>query len=455
LFDSKLVRNSPMRNDIEQSLATSQQTAPHRGRFYPRIPVAFALCAIGMLMVLPGFAAPAPHVIAGAVASSAAALKQKIIANDGAVGDGLGYSVALNGNIAVVGAPYATIGENEVQGAVYVFQYVSGNWLQVQKLSASDGAAYDEFGTGVAFDGTTVLVGAPDAAVNGNAAQGAVYVFTEAGGTWSQTQKLLATNGAANSEFGDAVAVRGDTALIGAIQLLHGPGAAYIFTHSGGTWSQAQELTAENGSGTFGDAVALGDNTALIGAQQTDVGGALDRGAAFVFTNQDGTWTQAAELDASDGARFDSLGCSVALSGTTALVGASGATVNGSQQGAAYIFTESSGTWTQAQKLTANDAQYLDGFGSSVALSTTEALIGTPQYYSDGNGKAYVFTMSNNTWTQTTTVVAIDRGADAEFGWSVALDNSDILIGAWGATVNGNAGQGAAYTSLSLSARRP
>jgi hypothetical protein len=241
------------------------------------------------------------------------------------------------------------------------------------------------------------------------------------------------------------VSIQGDTSLIGAIQLLHGPGAAYIFVNSAGTWTQAAKLTASGGSGAFGDAVRLDGNNALIGAQLTGVGGNMDQGAAFVFTNQGGTWSQSGVLVASDGGRFDSLGSSVALEGSTALVGAPGATVNGAQRGAAYIFTESNGSWNQAQKLTASDGEDLDDFGSSVALSGETALIGAAQYYSDGTGKVYVFGESNNTWTQETELLASDGSADDEFGWSAALDGSNALIGAWGATIDNNIGQGAAY----------
>jgi hypothetical protein len=372
-------------------------------------------------------------------------LEQKVTANDGAAGDSFGYSVALDGTTAVVGAQAATVGGNLYQGAAYVFTETDGTWSETQKLTASDGAAYDNFGNGVALSGTTVIVGAPDATVNGNVAQGAAYVFAQSGGSWGQTQKLLAADGAASNEFGTSVAVQGDTALIGAIQLLHGPGAAYVFTNSGGTWSQAAKLTATGGSDTFGDAVGLDGNNALVGAQETDVGGHFRQGAAFVFTNQGGTWSQSAVLIASDGAMFDSLGASVALEGSTALVGAPGATVNGGQEGASYVFTESGGSWSQAQKLTASDGQDLDGFGSSVALSGTTALIGADQYSSDGTGKVYVFTESNNTWTQGIELLASDGAAGDNFGWRVALDGSTALIGAWGAAVNGNMGQGAAY----------
>lgn len=372
-------------------------------------------------------------------------LEQKVTASDGAASDSFGYSVALDGITAVVGAQAATVGDNLSQGAAYVFTRTNGVWTEVEKLTASDGAAYDSFGNGVALSGATVIVGAPNASVNGNTAQGAAYVFTQSGGNWNQTQKLLAADGAASNEFGTSVSIQGDTALIGAIQLLHGPGAAYIFGNSTGTWTQTAKLTASGGSGAFGDAVRLDGNNALIGAQLTGVGGNMDQGAAFVFTNQGGAWSQSGILVASDGGRFDSLGSSVALEGSTALVGAPGATVNEAQRGAAYIFTESDGNWNQTQKLTASDGEDLDDFGSSVALSGERALIGAAQYYSDGTGKMYVFRQSNNTWTQQSELLASDSSADDEFGWSAALDGSTALIGAWGATINGNVGQGAAY----------
>lgn len=372
-------------------------------------------------------------------------LEQKVTASDGATSDSFGYSVALDGTTAAVGAQAATVGDNIGQGAAYVFTRTNGVWTEAEKLTASDGAAYDSFGNGVALSGTTVIVGAPNASVNGNTGQGAAYVFTQSGGNWSQTQKLLATDGAASNEFGTSVSVQGDTALIGAIQLLHGPGAAYIFVNSAGTWTQTAKLTASGGSGAFGDAVRLDGNNALIGAQLTGVGGNMDQGAAFVFTNQGGTWNQSGVLVANDGGRFDSLGSSVALEGSTALVGAPGATVNGAQRGAAYIFTESNGGWNQAQKLTASDGEDLDDFGSSVALSGETALIGAAQYYSDGTGKMYVFRHSNNTWTQDTELLASDGSTDDEFGWAAALDGSTALIGAWGATIHDNIGQGAAY----------
>src|SRR5438046_6090849 len=123
---------------------------------------------------------------------------------------------ALDGNTLVVGANGATVGGNAAQGAVYVFTESNGTWTQTQKLTANDGAAYDNFGLSVALKGSTILVGSPRAAIGANAGQGALYVFTESNGTWRQTQKLTASAGATNDSFGESVALEDSTALIGA-----------------------------------------------------------------------------------------------------------------------------------------------------------------------------------------------------------------------------------------------
>ena len=217
-------------------------------------------------------------------------------------------------------------------------------YLQAQKLVASDAAAGDEFGLSVALsdDGNTTLIGAGNKTVNGRTQAGAAYVFVRPSGgtTWSQQQELTLPDAASNDGFGRSVALSGDgnTVLIGASnKTVNGQGyagAAYVFVRpSGGTtWSQQQELTASDtaSNGQFGRSVALsGDgNTALIGAPYKTVNGVDSAGAAYVFVRPSGgsAWTQQQKLTATDAARYDSFGTSVALSGegNTALIGASG-----------------------------------------------------------------------------------------------------------------------------------
>ncbi|MGH8428080.1 MAG: hypothetical protein ACRES7_08885 [Gammaproteobacteria bacterium] len=372
-------------------------------------------------------------------------LEQKVTVSDGAAYDSFGYSAALSGNTALVSA---------TGGAAYVFTESGGTWTQTAKLTASDGG--DGFGNSVAIDGTTALVGAWLATVNDYEYQGAVYVFTDSGGEWSQTAKLTASDAGVDDQwFGASAALSGTTALVGASgDTVNGnsiQGAAYVFTESGGTWTQTQKLTASDGAAqdSFGNSVALDGTTAVVGANETKVNGNYYQGAAYVFSEVGGTWTQAAKLTASDGAMGDEFGSSVALVGGTALVGAEVATVNGKHaQGAAYVFSEAGGTWTQTQKLIASDGVAGDEFGTSVALAGSTVLVGAFNATVNGNdyqGAAYVFSNSDGSWSQTQKFTAIDGAADDYFGSSVALAGTTALVGADGATVNSNVYQGAAY----------
>jgi hypothetical protein len=233
------------------------------------------------------------------------------------------------------------------QGAVYVFTQSNGTWTQSQKLTASDGAAYDNFGLSVALQGSIILVGSPHAAVGNNPAQGAVYVFTQSNGTWTQTQKLTASDGAANDSFGQSVAMSQSTALVGAynasVNGQSGQGAAYIFTNSNGTWGETQKLTASDGAANanFGNAVALEFTRALIGADVSTVGNNTSQGKAYFFGESNGAWSQSDTLIASDGATDDFFGAAVTLDGPTLLVSTPHPTIGvNTYQGAAYFYTQ-------------------------------------------------------------------------------------------------------------------
>jgi hypothetical protein len=390
--------------------------------------------------------------------------QQKLTASDGAVDDFFGTSVSLSsdGGTALIGASWWWSGAPG-QGAAYVFVNSGGTWSQQQKLTASDGAVGDTFGGSVSLsaDGGVALIGASWATVGGNAYQGAAYVFVVSGGTWSQQQKLTASDGAVDDDFGCWVSLSSDggTALIGADGDLSDntlQGAAYVFANSGGTWSQQQKLTASDGAAgdAFGGSVSLSShgNTALIGAYRATVGSNGEQGAAYVFVNSGGTWSQQQKLTASDGAYFDQFGNPVSLSsdGGTALIGAVNATIGGNQfEGAAYVFANSGGTWSQQQKLTASDGVAHLDFAMSVSLSSDggTALIGTDRTPVGDNeyvGAAYVFVNSGGTWSQQQKLMASDGAAGAGFGGSVSL-SSDGNTALIGASGVYVTSQGAAY----------
>ncbi len=270
----------------------------------------------------------------------------KLTASDGDNNDFFGLSVAISGDTAVAGAPFDNIDDRSDQGSVYVFTRSGTTWTEQQKLTASDGKANDRFGTSVAIDGDTVVGGAPGDGGIANA--GAAYVFTRSGTTWTEQQKLTASDGAANDLFGASVAIDGETAVVGAPFDDTGgtinQGAAYVFTRSGTDWTPQAKLTASDGAAgdQFGFSVSIEGETAVVGSPIARVGANLARGAAYVFTRAGTIWNDFQKLVASDGAIGDLFGFSVAIDGNTIVAGATRADGVRRDSGAAYVFTRCS-----------------------------------------------------------------------------------------------------------------
>ncbi|HET7506577.1 MAG TPA: hypothetical protein VFK02_36405 [Kofleriaceae bacterium] len=273
-------------------------------------------------------------------------LQAKLTAVDGSSADQLGISAALDGDTAVVG----TVDDDDLgdrSGAAYVFARSGTAWTQQAKLTAADGAERDQFGISVAVSGGTAVVGAyGDDDLGGSS--GAAFVFVRSGGSWSQQAKLLPADGAAGDQFGVAVAISGDTALVGAnlddIDGASDAGSAYVFVRSGGAWSEQAKLVPADGAGgdSFGAAVALVGDTAVIGAPDDGDRGAAS-GSAYLYARSAASWSLAAKLLASDGESVDFFGSAVALSGASALIGAPGDDDLASSSGAAYAFQLAAG----------------------------------------------------------------------------------------------------------------
>jgi len=377
----------------------------HRRRRGSLVP---ALLAIALLCCLFGSVAPAsaapPDSSPQVLWAMLAVQQAQLVATDGSVGDYFGHSVALYGDTALVGAyAHATVGATEA-GAAYVFVRSGATWTWQRTLTADDGAASDWFGWSVALSGDTALVSAPWHATAGGTAAGAAYVFVRSGITWTQQQEVIADDGAALDHFGNSAALSGETALVGAP--LHDKvggadaGAAYAFVRSGTTWSQQQKLSATDGAADdqFGNSVALSGETALAGAPNHAVAGKAGAGAAYVFVRSGTAWTKQKMLSAADANGDDVFGTSVALDGDTALVGAPSHDIAGKDSaGASYVFARSGTTWSQqAEPIAADNAAY-DGFGGSVALAGSTALVGAQWDHTaagDFAGSAYAFLLT-------------------------------------------------------------
>jgi hypothetical protein len=371
---------------------------------------------------------------------------------DGTAGDFFGLSVAIDpidGNTAVVGAPGPLLFNYHI-GAAYIYVRSGTGWIQQARLTG-DGGPGELFGSSVSVFGDTVVVGAMCNDDKGSSA-GATYVFVGNDTGWIQQAKLTASDGAEYDHFGSSVAIMGDLLLVGSpghdVAGKVDQGSAYLFTRSGTSWSEVTELIAPDGAAGdgFGTSVANALFQLVIGAPGDDIGANTDQGSAYVFF-----WfifnplTLDQKLTDGDGSAGDEFGSSVAVFPGTIVVGAPCADVDGKEdQGSAYIFKRSETLgWEQLRKLTVSDGEAYDYFGGSVAISKELIVVGAYNddigSYTDA-GSAYVFIPSDISWGPAK-LTSSDIAAGDYFGFPVAAWGNATIIGA----PCKNEGQGSAY----------
>ena len=351
---------------------------------------------------------------------------QKLTASDAGDYHHFGDSVAIDGTTAIIGAP-----QHSLHGAAYIFTESGGVWTEQARLTASDAEFFDHFGFAVAIDGTTAIVGAHFENGGGHLL-GAAYIFTESGGVWTEQTKLTALDAENTDQFGYSVSIDGATAIVGAVAkacpgFVH-CGAAYIFTESGGVWTQQAKLTLADAAlyDFFGVSVAIEGTTVIVGASGKN-GASLSQGAAYIFTESGGVWMQQATLIPSYTEDYAWFGQWVAISGTMVVAGAPGENGIGTNQGAAYIFAEIGGVWTQQSRLVASNPGGNDYFGNVVAIDGTTVVVGANNY--DSHGAAYIFTESGGVWTEQALIASDAQNGD-QFGSAVAIEGATAIIGA-------------------------
>ncbi|MBK7976643.1 MAG: FG-GAP repeat protein [Deltaproteobacteria bacterium] len=358
-----------------------------------------------------------------------------VTASDGAGDDRFGASVALSGDLLLVGA-VRDDDKGTDSGSAYLYTKTGATWTLTQKLTASDGAAGDRFGVSVAIQGYTLVVGAyNDDDFGGDS--GAAYVFQWNGASWIQVAKIRASDGAGGDLFGGSVALDGDYIVVGAPKedaKGTSSGSAYVFVRSSGyIWSQQAKIFASDGASNdlLGYSVSISGDTALLGAAYKNGAGSYS-GAAYVFTRSGTTWSQQAKLTASDAAANDSFGNSVSVYGNTAVIGAFGDDTGVSNGGSAYVFTRSGSSWSQQAKLTASDGAASDNYGTWVSIDGNILAVGSPQADAVGSdaGAAYLYEGSGASWPLLDKVVASNPTASAAFGAALAVDAGRIAFGA-------------------------
>ncbi|MEZ6014919.1 MAG: FG-GAP repeat protein [Planctomycetota bacterium] len=367
-----------------------------------------------------------------------------------------GTNVAIDGDMAIVGAQNEGDSTGDDLGAAYVFQRNVSDWEFVTRIAPSSRAPGDRFGSRVAVSGSFFAISAPGADHAGAADSGEVYLYERlntSASSFALRARLAPNDYAAGDGFGQSLALRGATLAAGSPGAddgsLQNSGAAYVFAQSGVTWTQAAKVRATDRAAgdRFGSAVAVvGPTRVIVGAIYADAAG-MDSGAAYVFDRipivGGVAWTQRTKLTPSGLASQDWCGASVATSGTTVVLGAPGDDVGAQfNAGSAYVYQFSGppgtlgNTFTLVQQLTDPNGAANSAFGQAIAIDGTVIACGSPVANAAGvrSGKVVIYERASGVWSPTQTVVASAPEANDELGRGVALSGGTLIGGAPGRT---------------------
>jgi hypothetical protein len=374
--------------------------------------------------------------------------------------DNYGSAVDLHAGYAIVGSPRKNVGANADQGRVYLLEKVSNGWIQNATLNASDGAANDSFGYSVAIHGAYAVVGAPNKDIGANQRQGKAYVYFRTGtNTWTQQAILTASDGEGDDRFGAAVSIDGDYIIVGAPDDKVGTnikqGSAYIFVRNNTTWTEQAKLVATSGltNANFGNSVSIDGFYAAIGSLNDLVSGFIGRGSAYVFKRSGTTWAQQTKITAFDGGTNHKFGSSISIDSTILVVGAPNKGNNnisgGAEYGKVYIYNRISNNWTLQTSFIHPDGEGFDHFGYSVSVSGNNLAVGTPEKNVGNNndqGKAYIYSKTGaSTWTLMAQLASTDGALEDRFGRSAAIDGNEVMIGAPLKDAGSSANEGKVY----------
>ena len=357
--------------------------------------------------------------------------RQILSGSDGENGDSFGYSLSISDGYAIIGAK-GDDDNGDLSGSAYIFQNNGDTWIEQSKLIASDGVSDDHFGESVSIFENYALIGAPGDYVG----IGSAYIFYRSGSNWIEQEKLTASNASQYDNYGRSVAINEDYAFVGANGRSQTDGVVYVYYHYGSEWIEHSILSASDYTSRltnlFGCSISISGDFAVIGAYGDDVYGSLS-GSAYVFQRIGSEWIEYEKIIPSDGSSCSDFGKSVYIDGDYIIIGADG---ENTLTGAAYIFVHNGSNWIEQTKLISSDGENGDSFGSSVSISDEIAIIGAWNDYNYGynSGSAYVFRRIDNDWIEEEKLVPTDVISVTFFGVAASIEEDYTLIGATGNT---------------------
>ena len=293
----------------------------------------------------------------------------------------------------------------------------------------------------ISADGNTVIVGSPNHNHSGQGNTGAVYVFQRMKGVWSQQAELRSPNPSIFDFFGagqggGGIGISGDTIVVtddGNFTSI--PGSVDVFKRINGVWTFSTQLLVPGDFNFVPSSLAIDGNTVAVGSSFSDAPNAFFAGVAYVFRFDDGKWSAPVTVAAADATTGGSFGLSVSLSGNTLAVGANTQPGTTAQSGAAYVFSSDEGKWTQKAKLMASDGLDFDNFGCAISVSGQTVFVGADLHTPPANsvaGAAYIYQNADGIWRQVAELAPSDTAISGggEYGIAVAVGNNTLVVGA-------------------------
>ena len=369
-----------------------------------------------------------------------------VYASDAVPNEQFSNATAISGGTAIVGAHFDDQA-GPLAGAAYILELQAGQWVETQKLASSDLVANDRFGWSVGISGDVAVVGTRYQSDFGYGS-GSVYVFERNAGTWTETAKLVASDPGLSDFFGQSVAISGTTLVVGAVSddsLLLDTGSAYVFEKQGGSWVETQKLLASDADldDRFGYAVAIDGDSIMVSSIGDDDKGPQS-GSVYVFERQAASFQQTQKLTGSQSNTSDWFGAAIDMEGPRAVISSLFGDGKATDTGAAYVFHRNGNQWSEKQFIFADDGASGDFFGHDVAISGDSVVAGawSNDEFGTNVGAAYYYHYDDVAWRQANKLSGSGAPTGANIGYAVAIDGDAAILGARGA----QGGTGCVYT---------
>ncbi|KAJ5073377.1 hypothetical protein M0811_08785 [Anaeramoeba ignava] len=352
---------------------------------------------------------------------------------------GFGRSLAMEEDVVIIGAPMTYVGVLPSAGMAFIFRSDGYNWTNEANLTASDPSLISFFGQSVAIYGNMSVVGAYLADNGSTISQGKAYVYKRNDSGWFEFKKLLAEDGEENDFFGGSVAINNEYIIVSAfgaaVNGSENQGKVYVYTYDETNVTHLVNFSSSDGKAndTFGYSLSLSNNILVVGSM-ADVNNNTNQGKVYVFEENSSVWNETCIINSIDGEAYDNFGSSVAILDEVIAIGAPNKTIgNQTQQGRVYVYRKNGSNWNSSEIFTAADGNEGDCFGFSVGVSVDSVIVGANRAEADGSsskGKGYIYQNKTTYWIEEAILISTDGSGGEHFGSSVAIHENSSIIGA-------------------------